>query len=119
MKVKVKKKTCPLEFLPDFLPGLRWIGHESFKHSQHFILDQLSCKFKCRVFLAIPVCPFLAVDISKISATCDEPLNRFPSFFVQRPPQWSASSIITKCDIDTRILQQQSNNGHLTPLAGL
>ena len=31
-------------------------------------------------------------------------------------PQWRASIVIIQCDIDTRILQQQPNDGHKAPL---
>jgi len=76
----------------------------------------LSCNFLSCAFSAIPVSPYLVLDISHIFAACNEPLNYFTVSITRCIPQWSASVGIIECDIDTRILQQHFNNGHSAQL---
>jgi len=85
------------------MAGLCWVGNESFEHKHNFCVLLSLCNFKGGVFFpsfTIPVFPFLVLDVSKISATCNEPLNDF-KLPIRCPPQRSASPVILQCDINT------------------
>jgi len=113
--VKAKTSAASSSSTPSFtqfMAGQCWIGQESFQHRHNFGPPVLSCNFKGCVVFAITVFPYLVLDVSKITATCNEPLNYF-MLSIMRGPQWSASPAIFLRDIDTRILQQHLNNGHL------
>ena len=94
------------------MPGLCFVDQESFKQRHYFSLHLLSGNFKGRRVVCVLVFPFLILDISKIPATCNETFNHLIVSIVRCPSQWGAASLISLRHIDTKILEQHSNNSH-------
>jgi len=92
------------KFHTNFIASQCSIGCESFQQRHHFSEVLPSCHFKSGALFP-DVFPN-HVDVSKISATCNEPLNHFKVSTIRCTPQWGASVFIRESDIDTRILQQ-------------
>ena len=104
--------TCDSVFLSDLLPCLWWVVEESFQQRDHLCPLSLFRDLQSGVHVAKPLA-LLVLDISKVPATCNQPLDDFMLPFRRGVPQRCALILVVESDINSRISQKNIEDRHL------